>query len=187
MLGYHKGNNVPRWGAVDSRGGRGWLLAAVLRPTTAMSTLAHPPTPFSNFSLRKRGPCDPGRGYFWTWWRSRHGQFQGLTVVAMKMHCSDFQRRAWLRTACCQSPGINAVPFLKEVELCHGWFLLRTLHQPGWNFLELSCNQRLFFSHLIFLFPCSSQVSVLHDALKVLPTFSTYLLRLFCPQYMLCT
>lgn len=62
MLGYSRGNDVLWCGVGGSRGG----MAAILRPTAAMNVLVHPPSPFSKFTLRMRGPWDPWRGYFWT-------------------------------------------------------------------------------------------------------------------------
>lgn len=134
-------NNVLWWGAVDSGGGGGWLLAAILRPTAAVNALVTHQLLFLKFPSQREGHGIHGGATSEHAWRSRLGQFQGLTLVAIKIPCSDLLlNRTWLTDSlsCCS---LSAGPFLKEM----GYFCSRLSINSVDIFSELGYYQRLLF------------------------------------------
>lgn len=163
MQGSSGVNSVLWWDAVDSGGGRGWLLAAILRPTVAMNALVTHQLFFSKFSFGKRDPWYSWRGDFWRCVEKLTQAVPGLDVGGHK--------NPLLRSP----PEWNMVDWQAEllssecraISKRDGLLFLTTLCQLGWHFLRTGLlSETLFLPN-----PSSSQMPDLHHDLKVLPTF----------------
>lgn len=119
-------------GAMDSRGGREQLPAAIQRPATTMNVPVPPLLLFLKFYSESL--WDPQKGSSWMFMVKQIVQFQGLTVVML--HSELLLRGVWLTASLSIALwDSNAIPLLKDVGLLNGLLLLKTLHQLGWHFL----------------------------------------------------
>lgn len=173
MRGSSRVNNVLWWGTVDSGGGGGCRLAAILRPAAAVKVLVAHQLLFLKFPSEEElhgihgGTCMEKS----TW------AVAGLDLGGHK--------NPWLR-----SPEWNTVDWQPELlpsdcgalSKRDGLLLLTTFH--GW--LTFSQNWAIirdfFFFNPSRLTTSSSQVSDLHHGLKVLSNFSRLLSILHRPS-----